>query len=81
MGIINLPNSKKSFNCKKEEVDGVTFLKCEPIERKGDIKVALTEEPIKFRVDRDSGKFELMSDGGADPKTIKELDKYLKFFI
>ena len=80
MGIIELPKSKKSFNCRKEEVDGVTILKCEPIEKKGDLKVALTERPIMFRM-TEQGKFELIDDGGADPKIVKELDKYLKFFI
>lgn len=80
MNIIELPRSKKSFRCKKEEMDGVTILKCEPILKKGELKVALTEQPIMFR-QLENGKFELIDDGGADPKTIKELDDYLKFFV
>ena len=37
MAIINLPRSKKAFRCKKEVVDGVTTLKCEPVLKKGDM--------------------------------------------
>ena len=80
MAIIELPRSKRSFRCKKEEADGVTVLKCEPILKKGDLKISLTENPIVFK-QLENGKFELLDDGGADPDTIKELDKYLKFFI
>ena len=79
VSFIELPKSKKSFRCKKEEMDGVTMLKCEPILKKGELKVALTEQPIIFR-QLGNGKFELIADGGADPKTIKELDEYLRFF-
>ena len=75
-----LTKSNKAFRCRKEERDGVTFIVCSPVEKKGNVKVNIGEGEVLFRV-TDTGKAELINDGGVDRKTIEELDEYLKYFL
>jgi len=71
-----------AFNCKREERDGVRFIRCDPIEKKDNIKQALSESSIIFKIpERGGKKLEMISDGGADKELIKELDEYLAHFI
>jgi len=69
-----------SFNCRKEEREGNVLIKCEPIEKKDDIKQQLSERPIILRL-TENGKLDLIDDGGVDRKIIEELDEYLEHFI
>ena len=74
-----MTKSKKAFRCKKEERNGVVFVMCQPIEKRDDIKEALSEGEVVFRL-LNNGRLDLIDDGGADKKTIEELDDYLRFF-
>jgi hypothetical protein len=75
----------RRFNCKKLEEEGITKIVCQPIEKIGSVDKPLTDRPIVFRVAQDpiTGKTyaDLLDDGGADKKLIKELDEYISYML
>jgi hypothetical protein len=73
-----LKRSGIAFNCVKEDREGTTIVKCEPIEKRGEIREKLVIRPILLRQLED-GKFDLIDDGGATKDIIKELNDYLKY--
>jgi len=75
---VSLRGGKKKFRCMKEEREGVQFITCRPVLEKDNVLQNLSDDAIKFRVN--SGRFELLDDGGAYPEVIKELEDYLKYF-
>ena len=77
--IVSLRGGKKKFRCEKVDKEGVKFIRCRPVLEKDDILQNLSDSDIVFRIN-DGGKFELITDGGAYPEVIKELEDYLKYF-
>ncbi len=77
--IVNLGKNKKKFRCEKVDKEGVKFIRCRPVIEKDDVLMNLSDGDIVFRI-ANGGKFELITDGGAYPDVIKELEDYLKYF-
>lgn len=82
MKLIRLERSKKAFNCKTmtENETNAKIVLCEPVEITPDGReIPIGKEPVKFRIE---GKIPvLISDGGVDRETLKELDEYIERFI
>ncbi len=68
----------KAFNCRQEPVEGVVYVKCEPLKKEKDIKEALGDRPVLFRLEQ-GGRVNMIDDGGVDQQTIKELQDYIKY--
>lgn len=74
-------------NCRKEVRDGVTFLICEPVMKKGDIKIPLTEREVVFRIVATprGAVADMIDDGMSDEKVLEAIDrrlqKYAKYVL